>query len=77
MEFDLERWKEQLRDPLRRFSADPKGALKRAGAQTLFGYLAGMTLFPLAAASPRVSNTGGISPGAEAAARGNSVMPAR
>jgi len=51
MDIDVEWWKAQLRDPLRRFSEDPKGALKRAGAQTLFGYLAGMTLFPLALAA--------------------------
>jgi formylglycine-generating enzyme required for sulfatase activity len=51
MGFDLERWKEQLREPLRRFSDDPKGALRRAGAQTLFGYVATMTLFPLAVAA--------------------------
>jgi len=51
MEFDLERWKEQLRDPLRRFSANPKGALGRVGAQTLFGYLATMTLYPLVVAA--------------------------
>ena len=51
MDIDLEWWKAQLRDPLRRFSDDPKGALGRAGAQTLFGYLATMTLFPLAVAA--------------------------
>ncbi len=51
MGFNLERWKEQLREPIRHFSADPKGSVKRAGAQTLFGYLATMTLFPLAVAA--------------------------
>jgi len=53
MAFDLETWKEELREPIRRFSADPKGALQRAGATTLFGYLAGVTLFPLAAAAAK------------------------
>jgi formylglycine-generating enzyme required for sulfatase activity len=51
MGFDLERWKQQLREPLRRFSADPEAALRRAGATTLFGYLCGMTLFPLVVAA--------------------------
>jgi len=53
MDLHPDRWKEQLRESLGRFSADPKGALQRAGAKTLFGYLCGMTLFPLAAAAAR------------------------
>ncbi|TKJ29986.1 MAG: hypothetical protein CEE40_06785 [Chloroflexi bacterium B3_Chlor] len=48
MDFDLERWKEQLRERLGRFAENPREQLKRAGTQTLFGYLIGMTVFPLA-----------------------------
>lgn len=51
MDFDLEHWKGQVRGRLREFGTNPKEQLKRAGAQTLFGYLAGMTLFPIAAAA--------------------------
>ena len=50
MAFDLQQWKEQVRERLRDFAANPKEALKRAGAETLFGYLVGMTVFPLAQA---------------------------
>lgn len=58
MHFDLEQWKGQVRGRLREFAANPKEQLKRAGTETLFGYLVGMTVFPLAQAA----TTGELAP---------------
>ncbi len=76
MAFDLQQWKEQVRERLRDFAANPKEALKRAGAETLFGYLVGMTVFPLAQAAA----TGELAPalltlGGTAGSGASSVTP--
>jgi formylglycine-generating enzyme required for sulfatase activity len=51
MAFDLQQWKEQVQGRLRDFAANPREAMKRASAETVFGYLVGMTVFPLAQAA--------------------------
>ncbi|MBN1657319.1 MAG: SUMF1/EgtB/PvdO family nonheme iron enzyme [Anaerolineae bacterium] len=50
MPFDIEQWREQVKDRLQAWAQQPRKALSDAGVQTLFGYLTAMTLFPLAEA---------------------------
>ncbi len=50
MPFNLTAWTAQVKDRLRTWAAAPQNAWHDAGAQTLFGFLATMTLFPLAEA---------------------------
>jgi len=50
MGFDVAEWKERIEQRLQAFAANPRQALKEAGAETLLGYLLGMTFFPLAQA---------------------------
>ncbi len=54
MAFDKSEWQEAIRQRLQQFAADAEGTWARAraaGVQTLFGYLVGMTAFPLAQAA--------------------------
>jgi hypothetical protein len=53
MAFSLSEWTEQVRERLQSWAQAPRDAWRDAGAQTLFGYLAAMTLFPLAEALAR------------------------
>jgi formylglycine-generating enzyme required for sulfatase activity len=51
--FTLTDWTEQVRKRLQSWAQAPRDAWRDAGARTLFGYLAAMTLFPLAEALAR------------------------
>ncbi len=50
MPFDVTEWTGQVKERLRAWARAPKDAWRDVGAQTLFGFLATMTLFPLAEA---------------------------
>src|SRR5258706_2295642 len=50
MPFDLASWRAELRALVADFARDPKGALSRAGVNSLYGFLLGSTILPIAAA---------------------------
>ena len=50
MPFDLARWQEMVRHDIERFAADPVEALHQAGVASLYGFLLGSAIFPVAVA---------------------------
>lgn len=51
MSFDLAQWRTDLRQHLATFARDPQRVLADAGVDTLYGFLLGSTVLPLAAAA--------------------------
>ncbi|GAB4215511.1 MAG: hypothetical protein OHK0022_55460 [Roseiflexaceae bacterium] len=51
MPFDPDQWRAALRQHLASFARDPQRALADAGVNTLYGFLLGSTVLPLAAAA--------------------------
>lgn len=51
MPFDLAQWRTDLRQHLATFARDPQRALADAGVDTLYGFLLGSTVLPLAVAA--------------------------
>jgi hypothetical protein len=49
MAFDLQQWKDAIRQRIHEFAQNPQ----ETAASSLFGFLCGMTLFPLAEAIGR------------------------
>lgn len=50
MSFDLARWRDETRQRIADLAHDPQGVLARSGATTLYGFLLGSALLPVAAA---------------------------
>jgi DDE superfamily endonuclease len=50
MPFDLARWRQMVRHDIERFAADPVQALHVAGVASLYGFLLGSAIFPVAVA---------------------------
>ena len=50
MPFDLNQWRDEARQLVADFARDPHGALRGAGVTSLYGFLLGSTLLPVAAA---------------------------
>ncbi len=50
MPFDLTAWRAEVRALVADFARDPQGTLRRAGVDSLYGFLLGSTMLPLAAA---------------------------
>jgi hypothetical protein len=50
MPFDLTAWRAEVRELIGDFARDPQGALSRAGVHSLYGFLIGSTILPIAAA---------------------------
>lgn len=50
MSFDLTSWRADVRALVADFARDPQGTLSRAGVNSLYGFLLGSTMLPLAAA---------------------------
>ncbi len=51
MAFSLETWRAEVRARIADLARDPRGALQRAGVETLYGFLLGSTLMPVVAAA--------------------------
>src|SRR5262249_51289435 len=50
MPFDLTTWRADIRALVDDFARDPHGALNRTGVHSLYGFLIGSTILPVAAA---------------------------
>ena len=75
MPFDLAEWTDQVRERLHTWAQAPRQAVSDAGAQTLFGFLATMTLFPLAEALAKGDSLGvGLTLGSIAAGVGGNLL---
>jgi formylglycine-generating enzyme required for sulfatase activity/energy-coupling factor transporter ATP-binding protein EcfA2 len=51
MLFSLDTWRAEVRARIADLARDPRGALQRAGVDTIYGFLLGSTLLPVAAAA--------------------------
>jgi formylglycine-generating enzyme required for sulfatase activity/energy-coupling factor transporter ATP-binding protein EcfA2 len=51
MPFSLDTWRAEVRARIADLVRDPRGALQRAGVDTIYGFLLGSTLLPVAAAA--------------------------
>jgi len=75
MSFNLDEWSAQVKGRLQQWAQQPRETLGQAGARTLFGTLAAMTLFPLAQALARGdSMTVGLTLGGIAAGVGANLV---
>jgi formylglycine-generating enzyme required for sulfatase activity len=75
MSFNLAEWTAQVKERLQAWAQTPRDAWRDAGAQTLFGFLATMTLFPLAEALARGDSMGvGLTLGGIAAGVGGNLI---
>ncbi|RLC91463.1 MAG: hypothetical protein DRI77_13785, partial [Chloroflexi bacterium] len=75
MPFNLTEWAAEVKERLQTWAQAPKDAWRNAGAHTLFGFLATMTLFPLAEALARGDAMGvGMALGGIASAVGGDLV---